>query len=92
MKFELAKPQKGNSGWPSLISGITKVGEDNGKPFPPEKLAQMRSVISSTIKPRFPSRTYKANHQTKAGKLVTWIWLDEDLEEEITIKQIRHGN
>lgn len=82
MKFELAKPQKGNSGWPSLISGITKVGKDNGKPFPPEKLAQMRTVISHTVSVRFPMRTYKAKHETKAGQLVTWIWLDQDLEQK----------
>ena len=82
MKFELAKPQKGNSGWPSLISGITVVGEEYGKPFPAEKLAQMRSVISHTIKPRYPKRVYKAVHQTKEGQLVTWIWLDEVKELE----------
>jgi len=82
MKLEIAQPQKGASGWPSLIAGITKVGEDNGKPFPATKLAQMRTVISHTVKPRFPKRTYKAKHQTKEGKLVTWIWLDQDLDQE----------
>ena len=81
MKLELATPQKGNSGWPSLISSITKVGEENGKPFPAGKLAQMRSVISHTIKTRFPLRTYKAKHQIKEGQLVTWIWLHEDQEQ-----------
>lgn len=81
MKLEIAQPQKGSSGWPSLIAGITKVGENNGKPFPAKKLAQMRSVISHTVKPKYPLRTYKAKHETKAGQLVTWIWLHEDLEQ-----------
>ena len=80
MKLELARPEKSRSGWPSLIAAITTVGEDNGKPFPAEKLAQMRSLISHTVSVRYPKRTYKAKHETKEGQLVTWIWLDQDLD------------
>lgn len=79
--MNIATPQQKTS-WASLISDIGKLGEENGKPFPAEKLKQMRSLISAVVKPRFPLRTYKAKHQTKKGKLVTWIWLDQDLGQK----------
>lgn len=76
MKLEIATPQKGTS-WPSLISDIDVLGRDNGKPFPIEKAAHIRSVITSDVKPRFPTRVYEANKTVKEGKTVLWVWLKE---------------
>lgn len=73
MTIQIATPQKGTS-WPGLITEIEMVGETNGKPFPVEKIAQLRSVISGTIKPRYPERVYKAKKTVKDNKQVAWIW------------------
>ncbi len=71
--MKLATPQKGTS-WPSLIADIELVGEANGKPFPFEKEAQIRSVLSSTVKPRFPDRVYRTAKKIEKGITVLWIW------------------
>lgn len=76
-RHQIAVPEKEGTSWPSLITSIKEVGENKGKAFPRERIAQLRSVISSAVKGKFPNRTYKAKHQVKGGDIVTWIWLDE---------------
>jgi hypothetical protein len=80
MTVELATPQRGTS-WPSLVSGIVKVGDENGKPFPIEKSSQIRTVISADVKPRYPNRVYKANKRVVEGKTVLWVYLKEYLSK-----------
>jgi hypothetical protein len=78
--LQLATPIKGKS-YPDLVLEIEVSGEgwkdnpgqDKGRPFPADKENYLRSLISRTIKPKYPHREYSAFREELQGTKVIMI-------------------
>lgn len=79
--LELAVPVKGTS-FPELLAAIDQItlegwkedpSKDKGVPFPIENTKHIRSLISSTIKYRYPDRKYSANKEVHQGVSVLMV-------------------